>query len=175
MDDDKLRELRDALHKERDMTLADRIVRHADEEPYWLGPCLALLSEVERLRSEVVALQLRPPMGCMSETSFVRGRAPSPKYKPYLVAVQLSPQRTNADVERLLNSAKDWCRFGRHNWIIITSKSAKDWYERLQPVVDPGGELFISPVDLSKAAGLMSEDFWDWVAKWKSADSKTGG
>lgn len=105
--------------------------------------------------------------------SYVRVSAVSPKkYRAYLVAAQPSPARTNADIERVLDQAKDWCRFGPKDWIIITSKSPDVWRQRLEKAIGPAGELLICALDLSNVGGVMSEDFWLWVAKW-TAESKT--
>ena len=88
----------------------------------------------------------------------------------YHIYVSPKPGVTRAQVENLLNSAIDWYRYDEKNWILYTSSPARTWYSRLQPVIAPGGYVFICKLSLEDYFGFMPKGLWDWVQGPKGKD-----
>lgn len=70
---------------------------------------------------------------------------------------------THEEIEKKLDLAVDWFRYGTKNWIVYTTSDENKWYERLKSFVRQGGNLFICELDISTAQGWMSKEFWEWI------------
>ena len=81
--------------------------------------------------------------------------------------IYISPKKdvTREAIEKVLNIAIDWFRYDDKNWIVYTTSDSKKWYSRLQPFVEPGGNVLIVKLDMSEYWGFMSKKLWDWLKK----------
>ncbi|MCK4842204.1 MAG: hypothetical protein KAT04_10030 [Methylococcales bacterium] len=66
-------------------------------------------------------------------------------------------------VEDKMDLALDWFRLNTSYWVVYTSSDANKWQERLQPLVEPGGNLFICRLDTTDRQGWISKEFWKWL------------
>jgi hypothetical protein len=69
---------------------------------------------------------------------------------------------TKANIEARMNLARDWFRYNERCYVVKTTTDEKEWGERLLPLVDPGGYLFICRFDPAHYHGFMSSKFWEW-------------
>jgi hypothetical protein len=94
----------------------------------------------------------------------------------YHVFIRAKEGVTITDIENTMDLALEWFRLTSHEsggwssslisvWIIYTTLNEHSWYERLRPLVEPGGSLFICQLDTSHSTGLMYKKFWDWLEK----------
>jgi len=70
-----------------------------------------------------------------------------------------------AEVEKKMNLSLDWFRYDTSCYVVYSSSDVNKWFERLRPLVDPKGRLFISEIDIHNRNGFMTRDFWDWLKK----------
>jgi hypothetical protein len=66
-------------------------------------------------------------------------------------------------LEKQMNLSLDWMRITQHVWILYSTSDIDKWQERLRPLVEPDGSLFICRIDIKKRNGWMSKQFWDWI------------
>lgn len=81
----------------------------------------------------------------------------------YIVMVNLNPGLTIQDVQNVLQHRVHWMRIANNVWVVDTPLPPKWLYERLAPLVNPSGTLFVSGLDLRARQGLMPERFWNWI------------
>ena len=71
-------------------------------------------------------------------------------------------------IAEAINSADDWLRYSNNCWILWTSHSPEDWYNRLIliPELKPHS-IFIVRVDISpqNRSGQFPRWIWDWINK----------
>lgn len=79
--------------------------------------------------------------------------------------VYISPKKgiTAQQVEEKMNLAVDWFRYTPNLWVLYTTLNEDNWQERLRPLVDPDGNMFICRLDIRRHNGWMSKRFWDWI------------
>ncbi len=67
-------------------------------------------------------------------------------------------------VEKELDRATDWVRYGTGCWILYSGKTAATWYHRL--IAIPGmrsTNFFICELNLTNRAGWLKKSVWDWI------------
>ncbi len=69
---------------------------------------------------------------------------------------------TREMVENVLNAAPDWVRYDEKCYVIQTTETAKKWTDKLLPLVEPDGHLFICKLNATHYYGWMTKVFWDW-------------
>ena len=85
----------------------------------------------------------------------------------YHVFIQPKKGVTSDQVEEKMNLSKDWFRCTPSVWILYSTSRIDKWQERLKPLVDPGGSLFLCRLDMSKRKGWMKREFWDWIKQYE--------
>ncbi|WP_024334637.1 hypothetical protein [Desulfotignum balticum] len=70
---------------------------------------------------------------------------------------------TYEQVETKMNLSVDWFRCTDSVWVLYSTSRIDKWQERLRPLVESGGSLFICRLDISKRKGWMKKEFWDWI------------
>jgi hypothetical protein len=53
-------------------------------------------------------------------------------------------------------------RYHERCYIIETTRIQEYWKERLKPLVDPTGHLFVCKLDPTHYQGWMTKAFWNW-------------
>lgn len=69
------------------------------------------------------------------------------------------------EVEKKMNLALDWFRYDSTCYVVYSTSNTDKWIERLKPLVDPKGRLFICELNIQKRNGWMTRDFWNWLKK----------
>jgi transcriptional regulator with XRE-family HTH domain len=72
---------------------------------------------------------------------------------------------TEVDEDNLKQSfdlAQDWVNYIPNCWIVLTDRSAQEWYEHLKPLLGPKAHLFICKIDLSERQGWLPKWVWKW-------------
>lgn len=69
---------------------------------------------------------------------------------------------TRQQVEAKLNAGIDWFRYHDRCYVVETTSNEDKWQQRLQPLVEPDGYLFICKFAPRNYQGWMSKDFWEW-------------
>ena len=83
----------------------------------------------------------------------------------YHVFIQTKPGVSTQEVEQTMNKALDWFRYTPSVWYLFSSSTIDVWYERLRPLVEPDGALFICELNMDRRNGRMISAFWDWIKK----------
>ena len=83
----------------------------------------------------------------------------------YVVMVNVNPGLTIQDVQNVLQHHMHWMRIANNVWVVDTKLPTSWLYERLAPLTNPSGTLFISALDLNGRQGLMPKPFWDWITQ----------
>jgi hypothetical protein len=73
-----------------------------------------------------------------------------------------------AKLRPVFDHATDWFRYTSNCWIVWTSSSAEQWYERLRPHIDDKDSMFIIEINLGERQGWMSKSFWEWLNEDRS-------
>ena len=72
---------------------------------------------------------------------------------------------TQERLEEVMNSAVDWYRYYKGFYVVYTTSSVDKWQERLRPLVDPQGRLFICQLNAKNRQGWMDPNFLEWLSK----------
>ena len=83
----------------------------------------------------------------------------------YHVFIQPKKGITYDNVEKKMNLSLDWFRCTSSVWILYSTSRIDKWQERLRPLVDPDGNLFVCRLDITKRNGWMTDEFWNWIKK----------
>ncbi len=83
----------------------------------------------------------------------------------YHVFIQPRPGVSSEQVEKAMNLSLDWFRCTESVWVLYSTSQIGKWQERLRPLVEPTGSLFICRLDMTKRNGWMKKVFWDWIKK----------
>lgn len=82
-----------------------------------------------------------------------------------LFHVYLRPKNgvTSAEIEKKLNLALDWFKYGEYCWIVESTSDTARWQTRMKPLVEPDGSFFICKIDSEIRQGWMAKTFWNWL------------
>lgn len=83
--------------------------------------------------------------------------------KVYSISYDLN--KSGKDYEGLIAAIKSygtWCTPTKSYWLVVTTGSAKDIYNKLKPHLDNDDRIFIQRV-MGDNAGWMSKQLWEWV------------
>jgi hypothetical protein len=83
----------------------------------------------------------------------------------YHVFIKPKKGVTSDRVEKTMNLSVDWFRCTPSVWILYSTSRIDKWQERLRPLVDSDGCLFLCRLDMSKRNGWMTRSFWEWIKK----------
>lgn len=83
----------------------------------------------------------------------------------YHITIETKEGITYDQIEKKMNLALDWYKYHPKCWIVYTTSDAEKWFARLEPLVKPGGTLFICRLDTSDNQGWVRQKFWDWLNK----------
>jgi hypothetical protein len=83
----------------------------------------------------------------------------------YHVFIQPRKGVTYDEVEAKMNPSFDWFRCTQSVWVLYSTSQIDKWQERLRPLVEPDGSLFVCRLDMTSRNGWMSRRFWEWVKK----------
>ncbi len=95
-------------------------------------------------------------------------------YKKYLhisfyFPPSLSEMEAQHRIQPIINTADDWLKYAPNCWIVWTSDTPEQWYQKLaaDPELRNKCSIFVLKVDLSPAnrAGQLQQWAWDWLAK----------
>lgn len=70
-----------------------------------------------------------------------------------------------AELIPVFSNAIDWLRYAPNCWIVWTSSSPQEWYQRLKPFLKEADRLFIVKIDMSVRQGWLEKNAWDWMDK----------
>jgi hypothetical protein len=82
-----------------------------------------------------------------------------------LYHIYVSPKAgvTNEQIEKKMDLALDWYKYGNNCWIVKSTSEPSKWQTRLKPLVEPSGTLFICKLDVTQRQGWMPKKFWEWL------------
>jgi hypothetical protein len=63
------------------------------------------------------------------------------------------------------NSARDWARYAPNCWILYTTISVDNWYNRIKKVVHEDDTIFLVELNFDNKQGFLPADIWDWMNK----------
>lgn len=82
----------------------------------------------------------------------------------YLVMAIVRTGVTIEDIQRAFASPViSWYRIAPNVWIVSSWGDASTIYEQLESLIKPGGNLFVSKLDVSDRQGWMDKRFWTWM------------
>lgn len=83
----------------------------------------------------------------------------------YHIFIEPKEGVSHDDVKKKMDLAVDWFRCTNNVWVVYTTSDEDKWMERLLPLVNPKGSLFICRLDLQRRNGFMTKKFWEWIEK----------
>jgi hypothetical protein len=69
------------------------------------------------------------------------------------------------ELEPIFNNAGDWLRHSANGWIVWTTLSAQEWYNRLALQITKDDRMFICELNTANMQGWMDKWEWDWIQK----------
>lgn len=69
------------------------------------------------------------------------------------------------EVKPAFDHALDWARIAPNAWIVWTTSTPAQWYERLKPKIGPGDRFYIFEVNNSVRHGWGAKWIWEWLDK----------
>lgn len=86
--------------------------------------------------------------------------------KKYLhVAFQYAEDRRIQDWESVFDTADDWLRYAGNCWILYTSLSPEEWYNRIKPHLKESERFLICELVIGNRQGWMNQFAWEWLNK----------
>jgi hypothetical protein len=85
--------------------------------------------------------------------------------KFYNIYIKPKEGITKEHVEKKMNLSLDWIRYDANCYVTYSTSDIEKWMVRLKPLVEPGGRLFISELNINNRNGWMTKDFWNWLKK----------
>jgi hypothetical protein len=84
--------------------------------------------------------------------------------------IYISPKSgvNQENIQEKMDLAIDWFHYHQRCWIVYTSSDADKWQRRLEPLVEPDGDLFICRLDMTDCQGWMDKEFWAWIKSKRS-------
>jgi len=75
-----------------------------------------------------------------------------------------------ADIEAILNQAKDWFRYAPNCWLIYTVQTPAVWHNRLKEGVSwiTQETYLIPPIYLTQKSGWLRKSAWEWINQTRS-------
>ena len=83
--------------------------------------------------------------------------------KFYHITIRPKNGKTIDDVEKQMNKALDWYRYNDNCYVVYSTADMKMLMGRLRDLVDQGGLLFISELNITNRNGWMPKEFWEWL------------
>jgi hypothetical protein len=77
----------------------------------------------------------------------------------------------NNHVQQVIEKADDWLRYADNCWIVWTSDTAEQFYQKLAAIdLLKGASILILEVNLSRSnrSGQLPDWVWDWLSKERS-------
>jgi hypothetical protein len=76
-------------------------------------------------------------------------------------------------IQPIINAADDWLKYAGNCWIVWTSQTPQQWYEKFIAIPElKSCSIFIVKIDLSPSpdnrAGQFQKWVWDWIATVRS-------
>jgi hypothetical protein len=83
----------------------------------------------------------------------------------YQISIRATPGVTADQIQKKIDVAPDWYRFGDGRWIVWTPATSKSWYDWLEPLIKPSGRITIFRLDMDDYFGYSDNSLWDWLKK----------
>ena len=81
----------------------------------------------------------------------------------YVVSYDLrKPGRDYKGLSEALQSSPGWWHYLESTWLIVTSESAGELYNRLVPHLDKGDSILVIQAG-SDRQGWLPKDAWNWI------------
>ena len=64
-----------------------------------------------------------------------------------------------------MSECKDWVRLSATTWVVYSSLTAQEIYEKLEPLRTHKQYSFVAEIDIENWHGWASATFIDWFAK----------
>jgi hypothetical protein len=87
----------------------------------------------------------------------------------YHISIKANSGVSADDIQKKIDVAPDWYRFGDGRWIIWTDADAKSWYNWLEPLAKPNGRITIFRLDLVDYYGWADNSLWEWLKKSRAS------
>ena len=82
----------------------------------------------------------------------------------YHIMIVPKPGIAPGEVESGMNLALDWLHYHENTWIVYSTSDIYKWRTRLEPIVNPGGELLICKLaTITETQGWTYQYVWDWI------------
>jgi hypothetical protein len=72
------------------------------------------------------------------------------------------------------DTGDDWIRISSTTWIIWTSKTPAEIFNRIKPLLDNGDSFFVSDIDAGYCFGVLQPWIWNWINSKKPGSVVTG-
>ena len=77
------------------------------------------------------------------------------------------PQHQTA-IERVMDSAGDWLRYGPNCWIVYSAHPPVTWANRLNTIRGLASKHGFLVTEMGVYAGMLDQKVWDWMARPRS-------
>ncbi len=81
------------------------------------------------------------------------------------VAFRFGGKRKTTELEPIFDKAFDWLRYTPTCWIVWTSRSPGQWYQRLKPHLGSDDYVLVVRIDPEQRAGFLPAWAWKWIRK----------
>ncbi len=68
----------------------------------------------------------------------------------------------------IFDKALDWARIAPNSWIVWTTGTPDEWYDRLKPKLGKNDSMYIFGIDNSVKQGWAPKWVWEWLNKKRS-------
>lgn len=83
----------------------------------------------------------------------------------YLITIRPDEGVTDAQLEKKMNAALDWYRYSTGCWVVWSTSDLIRWKERLMPLVQSSGALFIAALTEGEYGGWANKGLWDFLRR----------
>lgn len=85
----------------------------------------------------------------------------------YLISYELKTNNSYSDFYEAIKSYGLWWHYLDKVWLVKTTDTPKQIYEKLQPHLDESDHIFVAEVNVQsgKYFGLLNKKAWEWIKK----------
>jgi len=89
---------------------------------------------------------------------------PTDKLRLRVLAVCHEPrgETPSKKLYKTLEASPAWCRYFQSVWLIGTTETPHEFWQRIEKHVHPKDYVFI--VEVEKYTGFLPKDAWDWIS-----------
>jgi hypothetical protein len=86
-----------------------------------------------------------------------------------IIIVSYNITNTSSKFQSVIQSQPQWLKILNSTWLIATTETVTQFYNKLQPYIDGNNDRLFIGVITSEYQGWLSRNIWDWIKQNQDA------